>query len=487
MIELKNINFRYKSKFSQAGLSDINLRVKPGELVLLTGESGCGKSSILRVINGLIPNYHEGDFSGQLVINGKDCTGAEIYEISSYVGSVFQNPRTQFFNVDTTSELAFGCENHAMPPEEIKEKIFQVADEFKITSLLGKNIFSLSGGEKQKIACASVVMTDTPIIILDEPSSNLDISAIENLKAVLSEWKKQGKTIVVAEHRIYYLMDLIDRMIYVKDGKIDREFSASEFKALSKEEVCELGLRVRDRNHIDFKGGGDSEFGFAGAGGSAEFHNQMDCESAVYEKAVCEYSGHRALDIDSLSFPLNSVIAVVGLNGSGKTTFSRSLCGLLKDKHSLLTYKNEGFNWKKRIPMSYMVMQDVNHQLFTETVLDEVLLSMVSPDKDVAMTCLEKLDLDSKSTRHPMTLSGGEKQRLAIASALVCDKKVFIFDEPTSGLDLRHMHEVSAQLKELACEDRCIFVVTHDYELMADCCDHFIEISDGKIVAQGSM
>ena len=227
--------------------------------------------------------------------------------------------------------------------------------------------------------------------------------------------------------------------------------------------------------------------GVAGAGGSAEIHSQKDGESAVYEKAVCEYSGHRALDIDSLTFPLNSVIAVVGLNGSGKTTFSRSLCGLLRDKQSLLTYKNEGFHWKKRILMSYMVMQDVNRQLFTETVLDEVLLSMASPDKDVAMACLEKLDLDSKSTRHPMTLSGGEKQRLAIASALICDKKVFIFDEPTSGLDLRHMHEVSQQLKELACEDRCIFAVTHDYELMADCCDHFIEMSDGKIVAQGSM
>lgn len=215
MIELKDVSFTYSGD-NKAGVKNINLNIFKGEFIVLCGESGCGKTTITRLINGLIPNFYEGQISGNVRINGEEISKQPLYNTARIVGSVFQNPRSQFFNVDTTSEIAFGLENFGLPEYEIEKRIENTVNNFQIEKLLGKSIFHLSGGEKQKIACASVSAMEPEILVMDEPSSNLDISSIMELREILKSWKKQGKTIIISEHRLFYMRGLADRFIYTQ-------------------------------------------------------------------------------------------------------------------------------------------------------------------------------------------------------------------------------------------------------------------------------
>ena len=210
MIELKQVSFTYQGQ-EHDGLRDIDLTIADGECVLFCGRSGCGKTTITRLVNGLIPQFYAGELTGSVRVDGQEISGLPMYQIAAKVGSVFQNPRTQFFNVDTDSEIAFGIENEARPPQELAERVEQTTEDLHIQSLRGRNIFELSGGEKQKIAFASVYAMNPEIYLLDEPSSNLDMTSIQELREHLQLIKGQGKTILIAEHRLYYLMDIADR------------------------------------------------------------------------------------------------------------------------------------------------------------------------------------------------------------------------------------------------------------------------------------
>ncbi|MBD9055133.1 MAG: ABC transporter ATP-binding protein [Eubacterium ventriosum] len=222
MIEFRNINFRYAGGTDAGGLVNISLIIPDGQVILLCGQSGCGKTTLTRLVNGLIPNYYEGELSGEVLLDGKNISRLPLYETAKYVGSVFQNPRTQFFTVDSTSELAFGCENQGLPEEKIIQRVKSTAEQFGMENLLGKNIFSLSGGEKQKIACASVSTSDPPIIVLDEPSSNLDMSATKDLRRMIRIWK-------TARENSYYcgtsalLFERSDRPCYLFEKRKNRK------------------------------------------------------------------------------------------------------------------------------------------------------------------------------------------------------------------------------------------------------------------------
>ena len=244
MIEFKDVAFQYEQGSSKGKIENINLTIHDGEVVLICGESGCGKTTLTRLINGLIPHYYEGTLTGQTIVEGIDVKNVSLYALSGVVGSVFQNPRTQFFTVDTTSEIAFGCENLAIDADEINSRIEKTVGALKIEDLLNRSLFALSGGEKQKVACASVSAMEPDIFVLDEPSSNLDIKSIRELKDVLRKWKAQGKTIVIAEHRLYYLMDIADRILYMQGGQIKENLSISDFKKKSTGELHALGLRT---------------------------------------------------------------------------------------------------------------------------------------------------------------------------------------------------------------------------------------------------
>ena len=366
MIELRNINFRYAGGMDAGGLVNIDLIIPDGQVILLCGQSGCGKTTLTRLVNGLIPNYYEGELSGEVLLDGKNISRLPLYETAKYVGSVFQNPRTQFFTVDSTSELAFGCENQGLPEEEIIQRVKSTAEQFDMDNLLGKNIFSLSGGEKQKIACASVSASNPPIIVLDEPSSNLDMSATKDLRRMIQIWKQQGKTVIIAEHRLYYLKELIDRVVYLKDGKIEKNYSALDALKLSVTQQAEMGLRPFDLGAFPV-----TAYPVASSG-------SIKCENFHFA-----YTKQRdVLDIDSLSLPQAGIIAVIGHNGAGKSTLASCLCGLEKHCKGIVKIDEKPYNRRQRLSLCYMVMQDVNHQLFTERTEEEMLISMAEPATD---------------------------------------------------------------------------------------------------------
>lgn len=463
MIEIKKVSFQHENA-EKPSLRNVSLTIAEGECVLLCGESGSGKTTVTRLINGLIPHFYEGKMEGCAMVNGLNVTEAELYDTARIVGSVFQNPRSQFFCVDTTSELAFGCENMGMPEDEILSRVDEAAKELNIEKLLGRSIFELSGGEKQKISCASVSALRPEVMVLDEPTSNLDVHAIEELKQTLLGWKAAGKTILIAEHRLSWLRDLCDRVICMRDGQVAFDLSMQAFTQYSTEQLHQMGLRSLRGENI------------------APVQNSVpETETMQLQNFCFSYDGTPVLNIPHLSLPLDSIIALVGPNGAGKSTFSRCLCGLEKKFKGQV--KINGQLWKNRqlLKNCYMVMQDVNHQLFCETVADEVQLGMRSENSSDVERVLEMLDLSNLRERHPMSLSGGQKQRVAIASAILAGKEILIFDEPTSGLDFRHMEQTAALLSSLKGK-QTVLIVTHDPELIQRCCDHIVCIENGTVI-----
>ena len=471
VIELKDVSFTYENGETENNLSHINLTIRDGETILLCGESGCGKTTLTRLINGLIPHYYSGKLTGQVLLDGKELKDYPLYQIGQQVGSVFQNPRTQFYNVDTTSEIVFGCENMALPVPEMQERLEETTHSLKLEKLLNRSLFALSGGEKQKIACASADAIHPDIFVLDEPSSNLDIATIEDLIGVIRHWQSEKKTVIVAEHRLYYLVPYADRILYMKHGSIIQEFSGVEFQKLPPDELRGMGLRVLDPFHL-----------------SPEAIPKQEAPTLHIKGFQFSYEKHGPLNVDipDLTLPQGEIIGIIGNNGAGKSTFARCLCGLDKKAKGVLEIDGTSYDAKQRRHISYMVMQDVNHQLFTEDVLDELLLSMDGEDEKTdtarAKEILNSLDLLDKVKLHPMSLSGGEKQRVAIGSAIASDKKILIFDEPTSGLEDRHMLEVSDNLNRLKEMGKSLLLITHDPELIYKCCTYLLFIQGSKVL-----
>lgn len=470
MIEFKDVSFTYESGETENNLSHINLTIQDGETILFCGESGCGKTTLTRLINGLIPHYYGGKLTGQVLLDGKELKDYPLYQIGQRVGSVFQNPGTQFYNVDTTSEIVFGCENMALPVPEMRKRLEETVHSLKLEKLLNRSLFALSGGEKQKIACAGVSIMEPDVLVMDEPSSNLDASSILDLRAILAFWKSQGKTIIVSEHRLYYLRGLAYRFIYITGGKVEKDYSAAEFESLTEQQRAKLGLRTFILEDLL------PPKALPQAGQQMELHNF--CFAYKNEPET--------LHIRESKIPANRIVGIIGNNGAGKSTFSRCFCGLEKRCGEVI-WNGRTYRPKDRLNTCYMVMQEVNHQLFTETVLDEVLISMEEENQEWAEEILAELDLIGFKDRHPMSLSGGQKQRVAIASAIASKRSILFFDEPTSGLDYKHMKEVANVLKQVRDAGITLYVITHDLELLLDCCTDIVHFEDGSIIDKFQM
>lgn len=489
LIEIRNVTHKYKGA-GEDSLNGVSLDVRSGETLLLCGASGSGKTSVIRLINGLIPHFYKGDLTGSVSVNGLDVSQIELYELAGIVGTVFQNPRSQFFSVDTDGEIVFGPENVGLEPNEIKARKEGIVKQMDIEKLLGRSLFELSGGEKQSIACASVAALLPHIILLDEPSSNLDWDAMKKLRQIISEWKSQGKTIIISEHRLWYLKGLADRVIYMNDGKIEREWPGDEFTAICEEELRSLKLRpveVNDRFSRVFE---DKEDDFVIEQPDKnrgivlkEFYFSYQKHPYILwkQKFRAEDGEKLCLCIPELVLPKGKVVGLIGRNGTGKSTFLRCVCGLENDCTGVIEIDGKSYKGKSRIGLCYMVMQDVNHQLFTDSVMSEVLLSMKDKDEEKCCRILDDLGLLEYKDTHPMALSGGQKQRVAIASAIAAGARILLFDEPTSGLDYSHMEKVGNLLRKLAESGSTVLVSTHDPELIEQCCDYELFIKKGRV------
>ena len=459
MIKFENVNVTMQGKRI---LSDINLEIQDGEFVLICGESGCGKTTMTKLINGLIPHFvRDVSVDGTITVCGKNVAEMPMYEIAELVGSVFQNPRTQFFYTNSNAEMAFGLENRGVEPEYIRKRIKNTINELDIEKLEDRDVFSMSGGEKQLLAFASVYAMNPQIYVLDEPSANLDIAAMEKLSERMKVIKEKRHTVVVAEHRLAWIQKFADRIIYMKEGRIEQEFTSDEFKALSDLKRKQMGLRSIVPEQIQIP------------------EITGNSEDAVLQ--ICNLSCKRKKQMIfqniSLSARAGDIIGITGKNGAGKSTFCNCLFGLLKPKGGEILYQGKKLSEKARTKLFGMVMQEVNHQLFSDSVKNECMLANEEASEQEIRELLEKFDLEEYAEYHPMILSGGQRQRLAICQAVMGEKKLLIFDEPTSGLDFRHMCQVEKLMKQLSEEKYIIIVVTHDYEFLNRACKRYIRIN----------
>uniref|UniRef100_UPI003A941FC5 energy-coupling factor ABC transporter ATP-binding protein n=1 Tax=Evtepia gabavorous TaxID=2211183 RepID=UPI003A941FC5 len=359
------------------------------------------------------------------------------------------------------SELAFGLENEGRLPEEIQRRVADTVEALHLQELQRRSIFSLSGGQKQLLAFGSVYAMGPEVFVLDEPTANLDQDAIARLHDQIACLKHQGRTVVIAEHRLYFLTDLIDRALYLRDGVLEHTFNREQFCGLTEQEREELGLRTLTPAACTLPA-------VAPAGTK---------EGLSVEGLTCAYRKEPAV-FQGLSFSARpgEVVSITGPNGVGKTTLSRCLCGLIREQAGQIRLDGRHLNRKERQKAAFCVMQDVNHQLFSDSVWGECRMSTPDAPDSTVEEVLDSLHLLPFRERHPMSLSGGQKQRLAVATALLSEKPILIFDEPTSGLDYARMVEVSGVIRNLAQQGRIVLVVTHDREFMQRSCDRVLRL-----------
>lgn len=467
IVTLKNLTYSYGE--DSASIKNINLSLKKGEAVVITGGSGGGKSTILKCINGIIPHFYpNGKLNGEVTVSSITPEEIRLEEMCDLVGSVFQDPRSQFFTTNTTSELAFGLENIKMSSGDIKKNIEITAKKLKIERLLDKSLFQISSGEKQIIAIGSVYAMGPEILVLDEPFANLDIESAIHVGKVLNDIKQQGVSLVLAEHRLWCLKDLADRIIFMKNGNLIKEWSNPEFYALTGKETNALGLRDNNPISLEFP-----------ENTARKDQEAIELRNVNYTYKSKEFS----LSDISFSAAKGEIICLFGRNGSGKTTLSKVICGLLKQKSGSIYINNIKTSAKKRCAETYLVMQDADYQLFTESVETELGISSKDCEsiEQKISDVLELLNLKCEQDAHPHSLSGGQKQRVTIGSAIISDCEILLFDEPTSGLDEINMSALVNILKDLAKQGRTIFIITHDYEFLIKCATRMIYLEQGRI------
>lgn len=453
-VEFDKVSFVYSSS-GEPALRGCSFAVGKGEAVLLAGRSGCGKSTVLNLVNGLLAQGRLGELAGCVRVGALEVAKVPLWEVARRVGTVFQNPKTQFFNLDVADEILFGMENRGASHDQMAAALGDASRACGVEGLLDRGVFELSGGEKQRIACASAFATDPDVVVLDEPSANLDRAGVLALRGIVSAWKRMGKTILVAEHRLWYLADLVDRVLYLDQGRVAAEFKSDEFRALDQARRESLGLRcVLDPG------------GLGGTSGETALFPGCDGGLQVRDLAH-RVRGRRVWSGVSLSAPRGRVCAITGPNGVGKSTLLRVLCGVVRSGHGTVALDGRELTARARRHGSFLVMQDVNAQLMGESVWDEATLGNPGQDERVKRV-LDELDLLRFSACHPHALSGGQRQRLAVADCILSGRDVLAFDEPTSGLDLESMRRLAGILRRLVAGGACVIVVTHDVEFIRE-------------------
>lgn len=513
MIRIKGLTFNY-SDASKPALRDVNLAIDGGEFVLITGPSGSGKSSLCRCLNGLIPHFYGGTVSGKVEVDGLEVPKHPTKKLATKVGMVFQDPENQLVSMDVEREIAFGLENLGYSREILAKRVEESLDTLGISDLRYRQIHELSGGEKQKVAIASVLALHPDILVLDEPTSELDPQSAEEVLSTVQRLNDElGLTVVLIEHRLDRVIHLVDRMIVLNDGSIVADGNPRQ--VLADEDIERIGIGpppiVRLMHRL--KAGG-AEPGavpltvkegrsmlrdvFKKASKSKDISSEVAAAETVIEIKDLWHiypQGITSLKGVTLNVHKGELLAIMGRNASGKTTLIKHVNGLLKPTKGRVSVG--GIDTKEETTAELarrvgMVFQNPNDHIFADTVEEEIAFILknlglkgreIKPKID---DMLETFNIAEYRKQYPRSLSGGQKQRVALASVLVAQPEILILDEPTRGLEYKLKVDLMRFIKRYREQGKTVILVTHDVEIVAEHADRVALLSEGRVVVDGN-
>ena len=489
MIDVASLSFSYVSELTGdrvEALKDVDLSADAVSLTLVCGASGCGKSTLMKALTGLVPQMTPGELDGAVRINGRNLADVALTDVGHLCSSVFQNPRTQFFCDTVAEELAFCGENYGRERATLRQQSERAAKLMGISHLMERKLTTLSGGQLQKVALACALASGAPVLLADEPTSNLDPAAISEVRAALKVLKEQGLTIVVVEHRLHFLRGLADQVLLMESGRVTRRWNGAEFFSMGQAQRRSLGLRtlvdpgppetwvgqVKEGRQEKQTGRQEKQVGRQEKREATPSQIRLSCRGLSFAYGASPV--FEGLDAD---FPAGQITCIAGANGVGKTTLVRVLCGLAAPSSGSISMDGVPASRKTRRSACALVMQDTGRQLFSDTLAGELTIGASHASGQSGEQLLADFDLANLGERHPLSLSGGQKQRLVIAAARATGRPIVILDEPTSGVDARHLDSITATLRRIADEGAAVVVVTHDGEFAAACADRLITLT----------
>lgn len=515
IIEFKDFSFKYNSQ-ADPTLKNINLKINKGEKILLAGPSGSGKSTIGRCLNGLIPNIDQGEISGECLVNGKDIIQTSLFDFSFTTSTILQDAESQFIGLTVGEDIAFTLENDCQPKDKMHQTVNQWAEELQIKELLTQSPQSLSGGQKQIVALAGVLVDESPILLFDEPLANLDPASGLKTMAIIDKIQKGlNATVIIIEHRVEEVLSQpIDRIVLVNDGQIVADKPTNQLlhdDILEKVGVRQpLYLKAMSAANIDLnsikkldKIADLPDSDLIGQKLENWVNTATFKESSTANQPLLkldhvghQYSKNQPYPLKEVSATINQgdFISIVGQNGAGKTTLCRIICGFISNEGKI-TLKDQdlaNLSIKERAEKIGYVMQDPNQMISQKMIFDEIALGLRLRNIDED-TIKQKVNQTLKICglypfRHwPISaLSFGQKKRVTIASILVLEPELIILDEPTAGQDWKTYTEIMGFLKHLNNLGKTIIIITHDMHLMLEYTTRSLAFAKGKLIADTS-
>ena len=511
IIEFQDFSFQYHSQ-AKPTLHDINLKIYPGEKILIVGPSGSGKSTLGHCLNGLIPFSYKGEIKGSLKINGRETKDEDIFNLSKMLGTVLQDSDGQFVGLTAGEDIAFALENDNVPHDEMVERVEKVSEMVGMRDWLTSSPFELSGGQKQRTSLAGVMIDDVDILLFDEPLANLDPATGKTAIEIIDDiHKRSNKTVVIIEHRLEDVLHRnIDRVLVVREGRIIADMNAHEL--VSSTVLSENGIReplyVTALKYADVKVTSEMQPGHIttlktelSKDALNKWHDAIKEDDRQntnpsilkMENVTFSYDGVRLI-LSDVSFDIRQgeMVSIVGKNGAGKSTLSKLLCGFNKQDQGTIYYKEEDIKdktIKERAELIGLVMQNPNQMISKPMIYDEVALGLRMrnvPEEQIAEKVEKILKVCGLAPfrKWPISaLSYGQKKRVTIASILVLDPSILILDEPTAGQDFRHYTEIMEFLVEINKLGVTIILITHDMHLMLEYTPRAIVLAGGRKIA----
>jgi energy-coupling factor transport system ATP-binding protein len=489
---IENLSFRYRDR-EGAAIHDISFTAKRGEILLVAGASGCGKTTLIRCINGLVPRSYKGDSQGRVLVFGEETKDWPLSRISQRIGTVLQDPERQILGTKVLNEVAFGLENLSLPRAEILERVDEALAFLKIANLRDRDTFNLSGGEKQKVALAGVLAMRPSILLLDEPLASLDPASAQDTLDTVRLLADQGMTVLMVEHRVEDVLRIRpDRVLFLSDGRIRylgdieglyKQVNYREVK-LPAERVMEFAKFAPAPAELKIL----PSVTDSGAEGKAEV-------LVKFEDVAFGYDVEReVLHGINLEIKRGDVIAVLGPNGAGKTTFVKHAIGLLKPKSGRVLVDGrdtrEASVAQIASTLGY-VFQSPSHMLFAPTVHDELAFgptnlkhSRDQIEKEVK-EALQIVNLSEKEQDPPLALSFGQQKRVSIAAILAMRSRILVMDEPTAGQDYQNYMSFMDSILQMPAFEAILFI-THDVDLAVIYANRVLMVADGRLVADGA-